>query len=174
VQQRAQQLDRSRIAPVQVIEHQHERLAARQQLQQRAHGAMAAVALVLRRDLPSRRQRRQRREDRRQLRPHAILEIIEPPRVQRLEVLVERIDEDPERQVLLQLRRGPRQHQMSSRVRARGELGEQARLTDAGLAHQLDRHRAATFELLDEPVERAELRGPPDVVLANPHAVSRA
>ena len=63
---------------------------------------------------------------------------------------------------------------MSARVSTRGQLGKQARLADAGLTHQLDRYGATLFELLDEPVERAELRGAPDEVLGNGHVVSRA
>ena len=59
---------------------------------------------------------------------------------------------------------------MPARVGARGELGEQPRLADAGLAHQLDRYRPAPVELRDEAVERAELRGAPDEMLGNGHA----
>ena len=104
MQQRRQQLHRRLIAPVQVVEHQHDRLAAREQLQQRPHRAMAAVALVLRGHVAALGQHRQRREHRRQLRADTVLEIVQQPRLQALQVLVERVDEHPERQILLELR----------------------------------------------------------------------
>ena len=63
---------------------------------------------------------------------------------------------------------------MPARVSPCAELSEQPRLADPGLTHEPDRSRASTFELPDEPVERAEFRGPPDELLANGHVVSRA
>ena len=55
VEKRAQQLDRRRIRPVDVVEHQHDRLALRERLEQRAHRAVASIPLVLdRRSVPGR------------------------------------------------------------------------------------------------------------------------
>jgi hypothetical protein len=48
-QQRADQLDGRCVGPVQIIEPEHERLSARQPVEQLAHGAVAAIALVLER-----------------------------------------------------------------------------------------------------------------------------
>ena len=62
-QQRAEQLERPGVRPVQVVEQQHERLRRRQRLQQPAEGAVRAVAIALRR----RAGRRQRREHVREL-----------------------------------------------------------------------------------------------------------
>ena len=58
---------------------------------------------------------------------------------------------------------------MSARVGPGGELGEQARLADPGLADEHDRRRAALVELGEEPVERAELGGTSDEMLGNGH-----
>ena len=44
--QRSEQLDRPGVAPLQVVEHDHERSVGREQLQQPADGAVRAVALV--------------------------------------------------------------------------------------------------------------------------------
>ncbi len=60
-QQRAEQLDRRRVRPVEVVEHEHERPALRKGLEQRAHRAMGAIALVLNRRIARGRERRQRR-----------------------------------------------------------------------------------------------------------------
>ena len=131
-------------------------------LEQRAHGAMAAIALVLRRHLPV--PTASTDSDGNTVASSArtrVLEVVEPLRLQPLEVLVERVDEHPEREILLQLRRRPRQDEMSESVGLDGELGEQARLADAGLTHQLDGHRVALAELGDEPVERPKLGGRP-------------
>ena len=57
-----EQLDRGRVGPVEVVEHEHERLRRREPLEQRRDGAVAAVALVLERQLAADRERRQRRE----------------------------------------------------------------------------------------------------------------
>ena len=77
-QQRAEQLDRRRVGPVEVVEHEHERLRRREPLEQRAHGAVAAIALVLERDLAAARERRQRREDVRELGLDVVVERREP------------------------------------------------------------------------------------------------
>ena len=59
-------------------------------------------------------------------------------RLEPSEVLVERVHEDRERQVALELRCGAGEDELPPRVRASGELGQQARLADARLADQLD------------------------------------
>ena len=63
VEEGSEQLDRGRIAPVKVIQQEHERLRSRQQLEQLADGAVAAVALVRACDLVRRGVRRQAGQD---------------------------------------------------------------------------------------------------------------
>ena len=54
------------------------------------------------------------------------------------DVCVESVDPDAERQIALELRRRTRQHEPATFLGAIAQLGEQARLADAGLA--LDGH----------------------------------
>ena len=72
-QERAQQLDRRRVGPVQVVEHEHERLGRRELLEERADGTVAAIALMLERHLAAARKRRQRREDVRELAANVVV-----------------------------------------------------------------------------------------------------
>ena len=165
-QQRAEQLDGRRVGPVEVVEHEHERLRRRELLEQRAHRAVAAVALVLERHVAARS-------------PSAVSDgktcassvrtssSSAPSRrgSSPSQVLVERVHEDRERQVALELGCRAGEDELPARVRASGELGEQARLADPRLADQLDRRGATAIELVEEPIERTELLGAPDEVL---------
>ena len=54
VEECTEQLDGSRVGPVEVVEHEHDRARAREQLQQLAYRAVAPVALVLERRPPFR------------------------------------------------------------------------------------------------------------------------
>ena len=81
-EERAEELHRRRIGPVDIIEQQYDGLSPREPLEEDTHGAVAAVALVLRCDLASAGERRQRREDGGQLRPYAPVEGFEPTRVE--------------------------------------------------------------------------------------------
>ena len=92
---------------MEVVEHEHEHLVLREHLQQLAHGAMAAVALVLDCPVLVRRGREERREDERELGPHVVGELVQPLRLEPFDVLLDRVDEDPEGHVLLELRRRP-------------------------------------------------------------------
>src|SRR5207247_1524847 len=82
-----------------------ERLHRRELLEQRAHGTVAAIALVLERHRATARERRQRWEDVRKLRPNVVLEDGEAIRGEPSQVLVDCVDENRERQVALELRR---------------------------------------------------------------------
>ena len=104
-EERADQLHGGRVGPVEVVEHEHERLHRRKLLEQGAHRTVAPVALVLQCHRAVGRERRQRREDVRQLGPHVVVEPAEPGPLEPADVLVEGIDEDGERQVALQLGR---------------------------------------------------------------------
>ena len=135
---------------MQIVEDQDERLRRREHLQQLAHGAVRAVALVLERRPAPAVERRQAREDVRELRASLVVEMLEAPWVEAFGVLVERVDEDPERQIPLELRRGPGEDELPARVGALRELGEQAGLADAGLADELDRGGEALLEFREE------------------------
>ena len=82
-----------------------------------------------------------------------------------LDVLVQSIHVDRERQVSLELRRRAREDEVPARLREPGELAEQPRLADPRLSDQLDRAaREASIELVEDVIERTELVGTPDEV----------
>ena len=117
-QKRAEQLDRRGIRPVHVVQSEHERLGCRHPLEQLPHRAMRAVALVLEGRLAARRNRTAR-GDPRELAAHIAVERVEAARVETGDVLVERVHEDPEGQVALELRGAAREHDAAaSRRRA--------------------------------------------------------
>ena len=149
-QQRAEQLERARVGPVQVVEHQHQRLAGGEDAEQVADGLVRAVALVGH-------AARTRVQDAVEL----AVERLEHGGREAAHVLVERVDEDPERQVALELGRAARQHEAAAVVGHRLELRQQPRLADARLAHELDRARAA----LERIFEHAQLLRTPDELL---------
>ena len=150
-----------------IIEHEHQWPRLGEPLEELTDRAMAAIALVLERDLAAVGERPQRREDVRELRLNLVVEGGEPLRVQAADVLIERIDEDGERQVVLELRRRPAENEVPADLGASGELPEKTRLADPRFARHLDRARAASIELVEEPLERLELVGTPDEVLAH-------
>ena len=144
------------VRPVEVVEHEHERLRRREQLEQLAHCAVAAVALVLeRRPRPSG-ERRQRGKDVRELRS-----------ARRRRGASSRRGSSPCRyssSASTKTQKGrsrsssdarAREHELPARVRARGELGEQAGLADARLPDQLDRDRHAPESSSARDVDRA-------------------
>ena len=101
----AEQLDRGGIGPVHVVQDERHGLPLAEQLQERADSTMAAIAFVLDRDLAAVRESGERRKDRCELGSDAVLEHLELSGLQRVEVLIESVDEDPERDVSLELAR---------------------------------------------------------------------
>ena len=75
-------------------------------------------------------------------------------RFERPEVLVEGVDEQPERQVALELRRAAGEHQHAAGVGALAQLGEQPALADPGLTDDLDGKEAAAAESVERSVQR--------------------
>ncbi len=156
-QQRRDQLDRCGVAPVQVVQHEHERTVGGQQGQQHADRPMAAVALIGHRLPTPGAGRTQRGKDLAELeddvqRPQGL-------QVERLrrDVRIERVRPDAEREIALELRRHAVEHQAPLLLRAVAELREQARLADAGLT--LDRHarRPPAHEHAQHRVELGKL-----------------
>ena len=72
-----------------------------------------------------------------------------------MDVLVERVDEDPERQVELELTGSPREDEAPACVGPGSELGEEARLADSGLADQLERRGLSPSDLREEAAMNA-------------------
>ena len=139
-QQRQQQLPGSGVSPVDVVEHEHQRLVCGEPLQQQAHRSMAAKALTgQRRCCPA----LHGGQYLAQLREHVSSERRKEPRLAPAEILVERIDEHPEGDVAVELRTGARQREMVSGVGPFDELGEKAGLADSGLADESN-HASST------------------------------
>jgi hypothetical protein len=124
-----------------VVEREHERPLRGQGLQQRADRTVSTNPLA-RQHRPRRHAGRpQRREDPGQLRRHVRVQAARPL-VALAQVPIERVDDDPERHVVLELRPAGAQH---ARVTAAGELaqpGQHRRLADARLTDELEEHRA--------------------------------
>ena len=154
-QQRCDEVDGRRIGPVQVVEDHHERPIRGERREQRAHGGVHAVAfrhgrarIVC--------QGRQRLRERRRV---ALGQVGRPGRG---DVRLERVDPDGERQVDLVLR-GATGHDHRAPVgRPEPELLQQPRLADARLAGHDERGRAAGPEIVEDPVEDADLCVPTD------------
>ena len=79
-----------------------------------------------------------------------------------LEVLVERVDEDPVRQVALELRGATEEHEPAAVLGAPPELGEQRGLADPRVARDLKGERAADAGRVERALDDRELVGPPD------------
>ena len=76
--------------------------------------------------------------------------------VEAVDILVERVDEDPERQVALELPGPAREDEVPVCVCTGGQLGEEARLPDARLADQLEHRGLSPVDLGEETVDRVE------------------
>jgi hypothetical protein len=129
-----------------------------------------SVALVLERHAPPARELRQGREHVRELGLHVVVERREPGRVESLDVFVERVHEDREGQVALELGRRPEKNKVSQRVGPRPELCEQAGLANPRQTDDLDRRGRAAIDLSQRKLDRAELLLAPDEAFRNdPH-----
>ena len=150
-----------------IIQHENQWPWPCEQLEELTNRAMAAIALVLGCDLSAAGERPERRKDVRELRSDLVVECSEPLRVQAAEVFIERIDEDGERQVVLEFRRRPAKNEMPTDLGAFNELSKKTSLADPRFARHLDRAGVASIELIEEPLERFELVGTSDQVLAH-------
>ncbi len=128
---------------MEVVQHEHDRLIRCEALEQHADGAMAAVTLVLDRHPTSIGERGQGRKYRGELGPDIFVERLQATRVEPMNVLIKRIDKDPERQIAFQLGCTARENGVSARVGAGCKLGEKPGLADPGLPSQLQRCRPA-------------------------------
>jgi hypothetical protein len=90
---------------VEVVEDDDEGVDTCQELEQLPNRSVAPVALVLERDLVLARQSGERRKDVRELRADVSVQALEAVAPKPAQVLVERIDEYRERQILLELGR---------------------------------------------------------------------
>ena len=159
--QRGDEVDRRGIGPVDVVEDEHERARRGQPREQLAHRAMRPVALVLQQARPVIARGRDRRQHVRDLAERLVAQARQHPRVEARDVLVERVDEDPERQVALELGRAAVQDDAATGGRARVQLRQQPRLADARLALDQQRRRLAALERVEREVDGIQLSGAP-------------
>jgi hypothetical protein len=138
---------------LQVVEHEHERPRLGEDVEQRANCAVAAIALVLERNLLAAGQRPERWEEMGELRLGLSVELSEPPRLQACDVLVKRIDEHGERQVALEFRRRSVEDEVPAQLRSGTELPEEPRLADSWFTEQCDCTGMAIIELVEKPLE---------------------
>ena len=154
--QRGDQLERRAVAPVQVVQHQHERPLVGYQAQEATDRAMGPVALV-------RDGRRgavgslQRREHLGELGAQLLIPGLVLGEVLRDHVRVEGIDPDAERHLALELGGSAREHDVAALLGARAELSKEARLADARLPLQSDVSRPVVVESVERRVELLEL-----------------
>ena len=145
---------------MQVVEHEDQRFRGCERLQQLPDRAVHSVPVAAGGRAVG--GGLERREDAREVGERLGLEGIQPPLLQCLEVLVERVDEHPERQVRLQLRAAAGEHDVAERVAAAGKLAEQARLPHSRLAAELQRTKLPPLEVGERISDHAEFSGTPD------------
>lgn len=96
-----------------------------------------------------------------ELGPHLLAETVESPRVNAFKVLVEGVDEDPEREVAFELGARSGQDDVPAGVGTRGELGDQPSLANPGGTDDLNGAGSPGRELAEGVVEPLELRTAP-------------
>jgi hypothetical protein len=144
---------------VEIVEHEHERPRRREPLKQVAHRAMNPIPLDLKRRAATSDKGGQGRKHLAELGAHLVVEATQAPRLQAPDVLIERVHEDPERQVALLLGPASAEHQHPVSLDAIPKLRQQPGLPDSGRAEQLDRGGLAAPETAERPDEPIELRG---------------
>ncbi len=143
-QQRADQLQRGVVAPVQVVEHEHEPVLRGERLQQRLDRPVGAIAVVGHGGaVPGRVHGRQ------EVRELGV-EVGAEPQLARADVGVQRIDPHAVGEVALELRGGAREDEMALRLGQLAQLAQEARLADARVAG----HGQARQAILREGAER--------------------
>jgi hypothetical protein len=127
-----------------------------------AANAIAIGALVLRCDLAGIGKGPQRRQQVPELRPHLLVERVEGGRLKTGDVLVERVDEDRQRQIWFELRRRSTENELPTGVRKDAELCDEPRPTDPWLPDQRDGAGLAAVEVVEQSLGRSQLGRPPD------------
>ena len=161
-QQVHDELDRGLVGPVQVVEQERERLLPAQLLEHGPQRPVVPEALSGRHRHAARAVggRPGRRQDRGDLGAHRR----DPRGAPGGDVLVERVDDEPERHLALLLGRPARQHDEAGPPGGGGHLVEQRALPDARLAQQPQRARAAGSHVEERSLDRLQLSAATDQV----------
>ncbi len=163
-QQVGQHLDRAGVGPVHVIERQHHWLAPGQPLEHVADRVMQPVAL---RALTGSARAaavwpRQGGEDRGKLGQRVLVEGAEHRRFHRRQIVVERVDDQPERDVTFEFGGAALEHQVAPILAPAAQLRQEPRFADSRLARDLDEPRLSGRQLIQCYIEFTQL-----VVTAN-------
>jgi hypothetical protein len=162
VQQQRQHIRRYRIRPVDIVQQQRQRSLRPHPLQEGTHRPRHTVTLARRRHRLYRRQRPNRRQHRRQLAQLPTLELLDRPGKRRIaHKRLERIQQERERQITLELGGPTLEHQQTKLLRPPRKLPKQARLPNPGLAPQRHRPRTPLLDLNKRPLERRKLLAAP-------------
>jgi hypothetical protein len=142
---------------VDVVEREDHDALGGEQLEHAAHRSVGAITLGLNAAGALGGEVRERRKDGGELAQPLPTDAIEPPWMERAEIVVEGVNEEAERKVALEFGCAAFEHEELVGVRARTELSEQARLADSRLADQLESGPGARLGRREEPVDRGEL-----------------
>jgi hypothetical protein len=144
---------------VDVVEQKDQRSFLRKSLEQSAHRPVAAVSLVDSGRRRTGRETRERRENPGQLANPLIVEALQEARFKSLQVLVERIHEQRKGEILLELRRRPRQHQVTAPLGTRHQVSEKTRLSYSGLPGECGGACETTSALIEQRLKGADFFG---------------
>ena len=156
-QQVGGQLERGPVGPLDVVEDERDGPRRSEALDQLPHRMVRAEPLSGGRGLRPRAERAQRGKDARQLPLIVGGQPVEGVRLERGEVLVERVDHQAERQLTLELRGAARQGQEPGLVRPPQQRGHEARLADPRLSRDEDELRRSRTGLLEHLPEQLHL-----------------
>ena len=164
-----EQLERGAVGPLQVIQDQHDRAGGGEPFDQLPDGMVDAEALrrrdrILERfvEIPERGE-----HDRKRAEP-VLGQAIERAAVERLEIRVERVDEKPERELLLELRRPPVQSHATESGRGVRQLLQQPRLPDPRFARDDNEAGVTTAHALEHCLQHREFSLPTEKGLPCP------
>jgi hypothetical protein len=151
---------------VEIVEHQHERRGRRESLEQLAHSAISAIPLVQGHSSAGCLEPCQRGKHVRELATNVVVHRLEATRRKPLDVLVERVDEHPERQVSLELRCRPAENEVPMRITPGRKLREETRLADPWLTHKRKRSGPPAVQFGEHVIEHTASLGAPNKLLA--------
>ena len=103
----------------------------------------------------------------RELTTNIVVEGLQATRRKPLNVLVERVNEHPERQVSLELRCRPAEHEVPTPISPGRKLREKPRLANPRLTHQRNRSGLATVQIDEQIIENTARCGAPNEVLGD-------
>lgn len=161
VQEADDEIDRGCVGPVKVVEDEHQRLGRSQPFEQLAHRTVGPIALTLKDAGAGAPNTGQRGEDVGELGAHLLAETVESSRVDALDVLVEGVDEDPEREVAFELGARSGQDDVSTGIGASGEFRDEPGLADPGSAYDFNGTGSPGRQLVEGVVEPLDLCAAP-------------